>query len=331
MYTLEVITKKILASSLTNKVIANIVTVILIQSMLVGCTTLAQDTNKRRNDGALLVYSYAYEPVDIYQKSKWEDVLVKRLGFLSYIDQNSEKLKEQGQSPLELKIQTNYRIAQAYSNLGLDYLAYLYFEKAIKLRPGNFQAIGGLSEMLGRLGQAERAEAFLLESLVQDPENEFLYKKLGDLYYVSGRPHLAIVPYRRAIELKPDWQIAPFLLLVIDLMELQQKSEFEGENPAVENDPWTQLLSDFIAGNRSEEDIINYIEDAKFEERVPLLSEALFYVGEVYRAKGDKKKAKRYLHQVINMKVTHYIETAFAKGILKYQNNEASSRDERNH
>lgn len=53
----------------------------------------------------------------------------------------------------------------------------------------------------GRLDQAVTAMTTLLE---REPNNPYFHELLGQIYQENGRPELAIPPYQRAVDLKPD-------------------------------------------------------------------------------------------------------------------------------
>jgi lipoprotein NlpI len=85
-----------------------------------------------------------------------------------------------------------------------------------------------------------------------------------------------------------------------------------------EVDRWPGRIFETLQGKLSEAALIEVIRNFEPEsERRGLLTEALYYVGELRLAEGDVETARRHFATVINLRVLSFVEYGMARAELK--------------
>jgi tetratricopeptide (TPR) repeat protein len=77
------------------------------------------------------------------------------------------------------------------------------FKNALRLRPDYVQALTGLGEALGKLGQSDQAEAALKQAIRIKPDDAGAHFALGSAYADFGNRGAALEEYERLKDLNP--------------------------------------------------------------------------------------------------------------------------------
>jgi tetratricopeptide (TPR) repeat protein len=92
-------------------------------------------------------------------------------------------------------------------------------------------------------------------------------------------------------------------------------------SPPEEN--WPARIFDALRGDLNEDGLVSVIREGRvtggpdgYDGR-GLLSEALFYIGELRLAEGDTETARRYFASVVNLKVVNFVEYGMARAELQ--------------
>jgi serine/threonine-protein kinase len=118
---------------------------------------------------------------------------------------------EQATAYLQRSLELDNRLPGAYVSLGKLHsavqrfdLAQEEFQRAIKIRPFDADAIQGIASNYERSGHAADAEAEYRRAVAVQPDNWDSVNTLGRFYLRNNRFQDAIAQFKRAIELTPD-------------------------------------------------------------------------------------------------------------------------------
>src|SRR5262249_24925394 len=96
---------------------------------------------------------------------------------------------------------------------------------------------------------------------------------------------------------------------------VQKKSpDNDDEEP---RDRWPVPILETLRGERTEAALVQAIRDDGTTEARQWLTEALFYVGELKLAEGDRESARRHFATVVNLRVLNYVEYGMARAELE--------------
>ncbi len=83
-----------------------------------------------------------------------------------------------------------------------------YYEKALSVSSTDSLTLIGISDACVTLGEYEKAESYLRTAVNVYPSSEGAHKELGDVYLAMEKYDLAVVSYRKAIDLNPEYMDA---------------------------------------------------------------------------------------------------------------------------
>ena len=145
----------------------------------------------------------------------------KQTGLDATALQYIEQLKQQPNSTeIRVKLGNHFARQQQWQQ------AIAYYQQAIKLQPDLAIAYLKLGKIYGVLGKKLEGAGLMLKAYSLQPEivPAEQHDKLGDFWVKQRKIKLAMGCYRRAIELKPDFQIAYKKLQNLIRLERQQRS-----------------------------------------------------------------------------------------------------------
>lgn len=115
---------------------------------------------------------------------------------------------------------------------------------ALKLQPGNADALLQLGILLMAKQDGRAAATALMEAILLDPELTHAHYALGNVQYSLGNIKAAIQSYRRAIELQPHFPDARYrLALLLKLTNRDQEAAQFMEEAAIGGVPQAQFFS----------------------------------------------------------------------------------------
>ena len=122
-------------------------------------------------------------------------------------------------------------LGRAQQSLGLKDAAIVTYNRALELKPTDYQTRALLAEAQFNKGQNTiPIERTLREIIEQHPRYEFPYAVLGDLLFARGDRSNAILWLRRAINVNPGYAPAYLILANVLIYEDPEKTFVEGEN-----------------------------------------------------------------------------------------------------
>lgn len=217
-------------------------------------------SNNKEHEKAVFYLSRCVELDPMYAEA-WNE-----LGVIYYeIFKDYEKARYYYENVLKV----NPNFGKAYYNIALIEAvaeqtdkAVADFEKAIELNPELTSAYTELSKQYKKQKNFSKANDVLLKYISKFGEDAKVNNSIGVNYYSLADDKNAIIYYKKAIELEPNFSDAYFNLGLS-----------------------SKMLSDWDESIKA------------FEKAVQLNAqdyEAYYYLGEVYENKGDIKKAKEY-------------------------------------
>ena len=99
-----------------------------------------------------------------------------------------------------------YRLYERDPNLLID--AEQLVKRALALKPDYWEAYGALSNVYRQQGNLHEAEEAAKEFVLHAPDYFLSHSVLGIFYWETGQPALAISPFEREVELKPENYVA---------------------------------------------------------------------------------------------------------------------------
>ena len=129
-------------------------------------------------------------------------------------------------------------VAIAYQMLDDQKEAVALIKIIAGLEPGNSKGRMAVATALAQLGRSSEAETMLNKELKENPENPGAYYALGNLYTRTQRATQALEMFRRAVDLDPSRQSAPYRLALARALfnagELDEaRSAIDGVDPSL--------------------------------------------------------------------------------------------------
>lgn len=209
-------------------------------------------------------------------------------------------------------------IALGYSALGNNILATYYFSMVAQIAPEDPMAIYDLAVELSAIGQDEDAGALFMTALKYNPQNSYLLRALGHYYWVTGDTDRAIERFLEAISAAQDTDDKAYGAIALQIAEQRSMSPVKfGAKINVEHTGWPMPILGFLRGEIDVNQLVSAITDGDERTARTRLCEALYYVGEVRLAQGNKEQAKSYFRSAVNTRVPSYRENGLALRALK--------------
>lgn len=197
------------------------------------------------------------------------------------------------------------------------------------------------------LGDHEAAADAFERSIACSPRAPYLHAELAQALMNLGRREDARAAARRALDIEPGYLGAQSIIARLDFIEERWPDAIErlgtvavsDEDPTratywmclhwiaqmrsgirepvtVEREPvedWPVPILELLRGERSERELLDTLQEEKREpRRRELLTEALFYAGQLRLASADRETARRYFAAAVNLKVLYFVEHQMA-------------------
>lgn len=240
--------------------------------------------------------------------------------------QEAEHILQQNPPPEENCAQMlgAVRFAQIYEQLGVarsrtgDHEgAAEAYRKALECSPRDPHLHANLAEDLSGAGRHEEAREVLERGAAIDPDHYDLARLRGQVAFVQGRWADAIAHFRTAVRVSPDDDDAKYWQILLWLSQRRAGiGSPELANREISSD-WPGPILETLKGERPEAELLEVIQNEDDElSRREMLTEALFYIGQLRLAEGQREKARRHFAAVVNLKVVYYIEYGMARAEL---------------
>lgn len=209
-------------------------------------------------------------------------------------------------------------IALGYSALGNNILATYYFSMVAQIAPEDPMAIYDLAVELSAIGQDEDAGSLFMTALKLNPRNSYLLRALGHYYWVTGDTDRAIERFLEALSAAQEPEDKAYGAIALHIAEQRTMSpiKFSGKI-VVEHTGWPMPILGFLRGEIDVSRLVAAITDGDERTARTRMCEALYYVGEIRLAQGNKEQARSYFRSAVNTRVPSYRENGLALRALK--------------
>jgi tetratricopeptide (TPR) repeat protein len=112
------------------------------------------------------------------------------------------RMEQQVGNRVDIRVLTS--IGNCYRKLKTFAGGIPYFERALKMQPGNFYALFGLADCYRGMNQPEQSLNYWNQILARDPENKVILTRAGDAYRILNDLDLATKYYNDALEIEYD-------------------------------------------------------------------------------------------------------------------------------
>ena len=208
----------------------------------------------------------------------------------------------------------------SYALLGDHLLALAFVAQAAALVPDDAEVQVDVGVQLTALGHDEAAEEALVAALELDPGDPFTWRVSGDLRYVQGDYREAARLYAGSLDRVGDDDRDAFYGVIMLWLSQRRLEPAPGPfGPLADRDPrvWPGPVFEYLDGRLRAPALVDAVLAPGGDEMRTRLCEALFYVGERERARGNSALALRYMREVLGTRVELFRETVMARRISR--------------
>ena len=235
-----------------------------------------------------------------YSRQSWEN----------YIDQNEGYEKARKTAAKAIALDNN--LAEGYMVLGnVKYYhdfdwdgAEATYRKALSLEPGNADVLNRLGSLASKFGHWDEVLQFTEQSLAVDPLRVVTYSNQGSYMIYTNRLEEAIVSFKKALELNPQFRSAHLNLGIVYLLQGKPEmalAEVQQETMEVYNRFGLALAYHALGrGKEADEELKNFI--ATYQNNHTYL------IAEIFAFRGEKDKAFEWLEKAFERKDSWLIE-----------------------
>lgn len=209
-------------------------------------------------------------------------------------------------------------IALGHSALGNNVLATYYFSMVAQIAPEDPMAIYDLAVELWAIGQDEDAGTLFMKALEANPQNSYLLRALGHYYWVTGDTDRAIERFLEALSAAQEPEDKIYAAIALSIAEQRGTSPVRfGDKISATDSGWPSPILRFLRGNLEVSALVAAITEGDERSARTRMCEALYYVGEVRLAQGNKEQARTYFQSAVNTRVPSFRENGLALRALK--------------
>ena len=191
------------------------------------------------------------------------------------------------------------------------------FTKALECSPRNPRLHASLAVDLSAQGRNDEAREVLERGAAIDPDHHGVRKVQGRVAFVQGRWADAIMYLRLAALQSPDLKDSMFRQILLWLAQRRAGIRHPGLADREITVDWPGPIIDTLNGTITEAELLGIIQDENDEtRRREMLTEALFYIGQLRLAEGQRETARRHFAAVMNLKVVSFVEYDMARAEL---------------
>jgi len=209
-------------------------------------------------------------------------------------------------------------LAQAYSNMAEHVEAVEAYAKAIDCNPRADSLHAELAASLLDLGRYTDARMETQRQLHLGRANFTLYTLLTQLDFVDEHWADAIANARIAATMAPNDEQATYWQCFLWLAQLRSGSQEPTLAKRRTAAGWPAPILESLQGKINEAELVEAVREERDPQRQrDILSEALFYTGQLRLADGQKTEAVKYFTATVDLKVVYFIEHQLATGELR--------------
>jgi lipoprotein NlpI len=210
-------------------------------------------------------------------------------------------------------------LGAAHSNAGDSEEAITAFEKALACTPRAAGIHAELAAALLNAGRIAEAREAATHGASIDNENAALDSVLMQLDFIEEHWADAVARLRAMIAQQKDDERATYYLCFLWLAQRRAGIEHpELVEHSFDKREWPAPILSTLKGELSEEELLEKVREEKNEvRRREILVEALYYVGQMRLANGERETARGYFAAVVNQKVLYFIEHPLALAELR--------------
>ncbi len=273
----------------------------------------------------LYQFSLKHTYSQVYMREECRSNIEEELGLILTLEKKN-KLSidtEQRSEIIKLLAKAESRLAHYYSDEGDHPSSLNHYQKSFDLNP-----LPKIKRDIGieytALGEYRKGQKILHELLLQVPTaTERMLPPLV-INYARQEDYENVLSYSKKIIMEsPKSEDANYAAIYIILSQLY----LNRVNPVnldsllqanLDLEGWPGPLVKFLMGQSKEEDLIAFFQNQKDKDLRGMLCETMCYLGEFYRAIGDKKLATQYYQATLATKVNGFIEYGIAQKRLGY-------------
>ena len=208
-------------------------------------------------------------------------------------------------------------LAQAYSNMAEHVQAVEAYAKAIDCNPRADFLHAELAASLLDLGRYTDARMETQRQLHLGRANFTLYTLLTQLDFIDEHWAGAIANARIAATMAPNDEQATYWQCFLWLAQLRSGSREPTLAKRRIAEGWPAPILESLQGKISEDELVEAVREEHDQQRQrDILSEALFYTGQLRLADGQTAVAAKYFTATVNLKVVYFIEHQLATAEL---------------
>lgn len=209
-------------------------------------------------------------------------------------------------------------LAQAYSNMAEHVKAVDAYAKAIDCNPRADFLHAELAASLLDLGRYADARVETQRQLHLGRANFTLYTLLTQLDFIDEHWQDAIANARVAATMAPNDEQATYWQCFLWLAQLQAGTKEPTLAKRRIAESWPAPILESLQGKITEGELAEAVSEEHDQTRQrDILSEALFYTGQLRLASNRKDEAVKYFTATVNLKVLYFIEHQLATAELR--------------
>jgi lipoprotein NlpI len=193
------------------------------------------------------------------------------------------------------------------------------YRNALACRPRNADLHAALAGVLFDARDYAGARAAIEAALAIDGRSVSANRLAGNLDFVEERWADAVARFRYVAASDPDRQQAAYGQLMFWLAQARAGVAHPSYVERTPGEGWPQPLLLYLRGEYTEAELLTPVKagddadnsqpNTSTDER---LCEALYYVGQAYWARGERKVALDYFTAVVNLRVIYFLEHGLA-------------------
>jgi lipoprotein NlpI len=227
----------------------------------------------------------------------------------------------------EQKAQLYYDRGVLFDSLGMQTLAWIDFNRTIKLKPDLPEVYNFLGIHLTLKQQYTKAYEMFDSVLDLKPEHQYAYLNRGIALYYGDRAQLAQSDFQRFLDYAPDdaYRVVWLYLAEQAISKPEAVKHLKQHAKKLNSDNWAYQLVSLYSGDLSEKDFLagldkNISNHQQYAER---LCEAYFYLAKQHQYDGNNARALEYFKLALSTNVHEFVEYKYARLELQVLQNQA--------
>ncbi len=219
--------------------------------------------------------------------------------------------------PEEQQAQLYYDRGVLFDSLGMQTLARIDFNRAVKMKPDLAEVYNFLGIHHTLMQQYGKAYEMFDSVLELNEQHEYAYLNRGIALYYGNRPELASKDLGEFLARSPE---DPYRVLWLYLAQSEYQPELAKQTlkqhaGALDKESWAYQLVALYSGEIGEQAFIANLREGVNtpQEYAQRLCEAYFYLGKLYQAQGKQGLAGDYFKLALATNVYEFVEYKYAR------------------